>query len=111
MGRLSGKGAWLYKFLRIPNEHEFELRGATIWTEQCWQSEVAPQRAADLTAEEAYHKNTRVPSFEEVQLGNARSSMALTGGNLPVKLYPLDWKPIDDTAAGYRRGSGIFSFG
>jgi hypothetical protein len=109
-GRLTEKGAWIYRFLRVPDESEFDLRGTSIWTDQSWNSQVAPKLAADIASEAAYNKNTRVPSFEDVLKRNASQSMALSGGNMPVKVYPLDWRPIDDTPAGYRHGSGIYQW-
>jgi hypothetical protein len=36
--------------------------------------------------------------------------MSLAGGNMLVKLYPLDWQPIDYEPDGYRSGPGIFQW-
>src|ERR1700676_2734713 len=66
-GRISAKGAVVYKFLRLPNVSEFEVRGTSIWTEQQWQKKVEPKRTAELVAVASYHRNTKVPSFDEVQ--------------------------------------------
>ncbi len=109
-GRLSSKGALIYKFFRLPQVSEFEVRGTSIWTEDTWKTEVAPKRAADLAAVAAYHKNTNVPSFDEVQRRNALESMSLNGSNMVVKLYPVDWQELDETPAGYRVGSGIYQW-
>jgi len=106
-GRISSKGALIYRFLLLPNISEFEVRGTSIWTEQRWQAEVEPERKADLTAVAAYHRNTKVPSFDEVQRRNALESMSLTGGNMAVKIYPLDWQEIDDKPTGYHPGTGL----
>jgi len=106
-GRISSKGALVYKFLRLPNIDEFEVRGSSVWTEQRWQNEVEPKRRADLNAAAAYHRNTKVPSFDEVQRRNALESMSPFGGNMVVKVYPVDSQGIDETAAGYRSGLGI----
>ena len=106
-GRISAKGALVYKFLRLPDISEFEVRGTSIWTEQRWQNEVEPKRRADLNAVAPYHRNTKVPSFDEVQRRNALESMSLAGGDMVVKVYPLDWQVVDETPAGYRSGLGI----
>ena len=79
-------------------------------TDDRWRAEVAPKRAADLAAVAAYHRNTKVPSFDEIQRRNALESMSLTGGNMLVKVYPVDWQKFDDTPAGYRVGSGIYQW-
>jgi len=109
-GRLSSKGALIYKFLRLPQISEFEVRGMSTLTDDRWRAEVAPKRAADLAAVAAYHRNTKVPSFDEIQRRNALESMSLTGGNMLVKVYPVDWQKFDDTPAGYRVGSGIYQW-
>jgi len=109
-GRLTDKGAWIYRFLRIPKDTEFDVRGTSIWTDERWRDDVAPQRAADIASVALYHKNTRVPSFDQIQRRNARESMGLAGANAPVKVYPVDWQPIDDTADGFRHGSGISQY-
>jgi hypothetical protein len=109
-GRLSSQGALIYKFVRLPEPSEFEVRGTSIWTQEAWQKDVAPKRAADLAASAPYHKATRVPSSDDFQKRNARESMSLIGGHMIVKRYPVDWQPIDETSAGYRHGSGIYQW-
>jgi hypothetical protein len=48
--RLTSKAALIYRFLRLLEIAEFEVRGTSIWTEQRWQLEVVPRRDAELTA-------------------------------------------------------------
>jgi hypothetical protein len=107
--RLTSKGALIYRFLRLPQTSEFEVRGTTIWTEQRWQIEVAPRRVKELAESAAYHKNTRVPSADEVQKRNGLASMSLAGDNMLVKVYPLDRQDIGN-ADSYRNGSGIYQW-
>ena len=106
-GRLSAKGLLIYRFLRLPEISEFEVRGSTITPEQKWNAEDRKTREAELAKTAAYHQNTKVPSFDEIQKRNARSTMAVAGDNTLVKLYPLDSQPIDATEEGYPPGHGI----
>lgn len=89
-GRLSAKGLLIYRFLRVPEITEFEVRGSTITPEHKWNAEDAKVRLAELAKVAAYHRNTGVPSFDEIQRKNARETMDVSGDNTPVKLYPLD---------------------
>ena len=108
-GRLTSKGALVYRFLRLPMLQEFDLRGFTIWTEQSWQSEVAPERSSILARSALYHQNhPNVPDSDKVQKRNALASMALSGPNLLVKLVPVEFiESVDGSADGYQHGSGI----
>jgi hypothetical protein len=105
--RLSAKGALVYRFLRLPNVDQFEVRGTTIFTETAWQTDVAPQRRFAEEGAAAYHKRYPVPRADEVQRRMARASFALEGANMLVKIFARDWRPIDGTPLGYLHGSGI----
>jgi hypothetical protein len=105
--RLSSKGALLYRFLRLPNLDEFEVRGTTIFTETAWQTDVAPQRRLVEAGAAAYHRNTKVPTADEVQRRMARTSFALEGPNMLIKVFAKDWRSIDSTPLGYFHGSGV----
>jgi len=108
-GRLSAKGLLIYRFLRLPEISEFEVRGSTITPEQKWNAEDGDGkiREAELAKTAAYHRNFKVPSFDDIQKQNARKTMAVAGDNTLVKLYPLDKQPIDGTDEGYPPGHGI----
>lgn len=106
-GRLSAKGALIYRFLRVPEITEFEVRGSTITPKHKWDAEDAKIREAELAKVAAYHRVTKVPSFDEIQRRNARETMDVSGDNTLVKIYPLDWQPVDDKPEGYPPGHGI----
>jgi len=106
-GRLSSNGLLIYRFLRLPDTSEFEVSGYSVTAKHVWDKDEAPKRAAELAAVADYHRNTNVPTFDEIQKRNAVQSMTLSGDNMLVKLYPADWQPIDDTDQGYPPGQGI----
>ena len=107
-GRLTSQGVLIYRFLRLPLISEFDLRGTTIWTEQAWQTEVAPERNAALARSAAYHQNNpNVPDSDLVLKRLALASMSLDGPDLLVKLIPKESAEIDESPLGYQHGSGI----
>ncbi len=85
---LSSKGLLIYRFLRLPEINEFEVCGYSNTPKQKWDKEDRERREAELGKVAAYHRNFKVPSFDEIQRGEARKSMALSGDNTLVKLYP-----------------------
>lgn len=106
-GRLSAKGLLIYRFLRVPEIHEFEVRGYSNTPAHEWKEKVAPARQAQLAASAPYHQATKVPNFDEVQRRNARETMALSGDNTLIRIYPREKLPIDSTKEGYPAGEGI----
>jgi hypothetical protein len=106
-GRLSAKGMVIYRFLRVPEINEFEVRGSTITPKHKWDAEDAKIREAELARVAPYHRNTKSPSFDEIQRKNARETMGVSGDNTLVKIYPLDWQQVDDHPEGYPPGLGI----
>jgi hypothetical protein len=106
-GRLSAKGALLFRLQRLPLTSEFEVRGYSQLRDQDWKDRVAPERSAELARTKAIYARMNLPDFDEQQKRNALETMELSGENTPVKVVPLESLAIDSTPNGYVIGSAI----
>lgn len=71
-GRISSQGTLIYGFQEVPELDEFEVAGSTITPQSTpdgkgWDQVDLPARKADLAKVAAYHQNTMVPTFDEIQ--------------------------------------------
>jgi hypothetical protein len=108
-GRISARGAFIYRFLRVPELNEFEVAGSTITPQKTpdgkgWDQVDLPARKAALAQVAAYHQNTKVPTFDEIQKKNARDTMDVEGDNTLVKIYPIEDLGYKET---YPFGQGV----